>query len=195
MATSGDAGAVEHRVLLEATVNRFDALTSWGRDAGSKRLVDLGDRVAWTVDGVAPRHWSLPDQEPAGRQILARIVRAESVSFNAEGWTYPEVHLLLVSDSGRCLATVGRAGYLMSDLPPEVLDATWPRSAFSDLERRGVRFEEASTTDIAELERMFPGSVPLGRRAFSSRLSHRITFAVLLVVLAVALVGLWSTSR
>lgn len=195
MTTSGDAAPVEDRVLLEATVNRFDALTSWGKAARSTRLVDHGDRVAWTVDGGSPRHWALPDQEPGGRQVLARIVRAESASYSADGVRLPEVHLLLVSGDGRCLAVLGRAGYTMSDLPPESLDAMWPRAAFTALEDRGVLFEEVSTDDIGELERRFPGSVSLGRRALLSRTTYRVTFGICLVALIVALATLWSTSR
>lgn len=179
-------------VLLAPAVNRFDALTAWGRRASRQRLTAAEAGVVWD-GGDGRTTWGLPDSPVPGRPTLTRVVYAESAS-RRDLVLYPELHLLLVDDASRTLVRLGRADVTYAGTNRDELERLWPRSGFAALEQRGVGVEDVTTADIDELERRFPGAVSGVHLAAASTATSRAVWLLMALSLGAALTA-WILDR
>jgi hypothetical protein len=156
-------------VLLRPVVSEYDALTSFGRVAAQRSLVDAGDHVVWH-DGELTQRWTVPDQ-PArpGMPVLSAVVVADTQFWNLRTAVW-ERYVFLTDDAGGTLAVLAR----ITDgggttYEPVDFDRVWPPDGFDGLVARGVAQHRESFPDLRALDKAHPRAVARGRAIVGSR--------------------------
>lgn len=183
----------DSRVLLRATVNAYDAHTTFGRRAGRWTLLaeDLG--CSW-VDGRTREQWGLPDSPVPGRPTLAAVVRAETFIRTDSYTRLPESYLLLVATDGTRLATLAHVSLDLMSMQEADLERMWPARGFDALVARGVELRTEHSDDIGELEQRYPGTVSRLDRMTVSRRAWLVIYTLLGLMTVLAFLIAWRST-
>lgn len=178
--------------LLRPVVNEYDALTSVGKAAMGRVLLDRGDHVEWR-DGDLAQRWTLPDQpRQTGRPVLTSLIVADAW-FKTWRMDVPERYVLLADEQNRTMTVLAlittAAGPTYEQLD---FDRVWPNGSFDQLISRGVKRVEESYPDLGALNRAHPGAVARWRLVVGTRTSQWVVgglFAAAFVAVGVRVIG------
>jgi hypothetical protein len=158
--------------LLQPVVNEYDALTSIGKVAMGRMLLDRGDHVEWH-DGTQTQRWTLADQpRKSGTPVLTSLVVADTW-FKSWRTDVPERYVLLADEEGRTMTVLALVTTAAGPTyEPVDFDRLWPTGSFDQLASRGVKRVEESYPDLGALNRAHPGAIAGWRLLVGTRTSQ-----------------------